>query len=248
MSDIYKNLHKYSEKAEEMRRLYATKLMKKEITFRQFVQLSELEENKYLQNTKVRVLLSKMSGWTKTSAIYAMTSFSIPIDTKIKTCSKNEYIFQLCDSLFAASPTSWQRRIKAPNNWPWDKSIVDYIIAQYDRDDLPRSLSVINSDSRFSIDEKTMDEVKSYDSLEEVFSLEKDDTNKENSTSSTSRNTEDDTDDSLMDILGMDDEDDNDTDDSYDNDENLAHLLGEDQDESLGDDDDDDDIISLLGE
>lgn len=227
-----------------MRRLYATKLMKKEITFRQFVQLSELEENKYLQNTKIRVLLSKMSGWTKTSAIYAMTSFSIPIDTKIKTCSKNEYIFQLCDALFAASPTSWQRRIKAPNNWPWDKSILDYIIAQYDRDDLPRSLSAINADSRFNIDEKTMDEVKSYDALEEVFAME-DDVDENNNTSSTSKNKED-NDDSLMDILGMDDEDD-DTDENYDNDEDLAHLLGEDQDESLGDDDDDD-IISLLGE
>lgn len=219
------------------RKLYVTKLIKNEINFEQLVQLAQLPENKSLLNLEVGRVLARMSGWSKNSVLYAMTSHNIPLNTKIKNCAKSEYLLTICSSLFSSSATTWHRRLKAPDNWPWGKSMIEYIVAQYDNDNLPRSLKEINNSSRFVLDEETLQDVSSVNPLEDIFNEEEEVSNIKQSVDTGNNDinlyeffgesfTEDEDDSSdLASILNG--EPDNDEDDGGEIDADLLDLLGE---------------------
>lgn len=135
------------------------KLINKEISFDELVSLVQLPENKHIQNAKVIDFLEKMSGWHKNSALYAMTSYNIPVDIKMKDCIKSDYYLSMCSALFNSRSDSWQSRLKAPDGWPWGKDVIKYIIAQYEGEELPRGLEEINNSSRFSIDQDILEDL-----------------------------------------------------------------------------------------
>lgn len=130
---------------------YVGKLVKKDISFHDFVTLAQLPEYESLSRIVILDILPKMSGWSKNSALYAFTMLDIDKDTTIKQCYKDDYLLATVSDLFEKQATTWQRRISAPDNWPWGDDIISFIIAQYNRDDLPRPLHVIQESARFSL-------------------------------------------------------------------------------------------------
>lgn len=162
--------------ARDLRGLYVGKLMNKEITFRDFVTLAQIPENKTLNKMRVIDILAKMGGWSNHSAMGAFTSLDIDSKTTVRQCYGNKYLLATCSDLFDRQSTMWQKRLKAPDNWPWSGNVIAYIIAQCDNDEIPRSVATIAKNSRFEIpgDQEINDDV-----LSTVEDYVNDDTSKD---------------------------------------------------------------------
>lgn len=258
-SNPYSKGTKASVKALEMRKLYARKLLNKDINFSELVSIAQLPENKYLLSIKVAPLLGKMSGWHKNSALYAMTAYNIPPDIQIKDCVRSEYYTSMCNSLFSTRSDAWQRRLKAPDNWPWGEDIVSYIIAQYQGMDLPRSLEEINNNVRFHVTDDMLANISDSPTINDILDEEE----LENTGKKSNQNTHhDENQDELASFFDEDDEEHEEQNRGYTHNEqsygkpngeehsetgnDLETLLGEDDDLDDILEDDDEDILRLL--
>lgn len=93
------------------------------ISFQDVLTLSDTSEFSGLNNVKMSRLLSRMPGWTPESIRRAMITYGVP-DIKLSSVKKSEKYMDAFNHLMLSTPTTYQRRVEAPEGWPWFGNVV----------------------------------------------------------------------------------------------------------------------------
>lgn len=120
----------------KIRELYKKKLISGSITFHELVKMSQDPGLKPLRRMRVISLLASFSGWEMKWARYAFFANELPESLRVQDCY-NEERSDIVSMLMNSSASTWQRRPKAPEGWPWHGNIAA-ALADLDRGDLPQ--------------------------------------------------------------------------------------------------------------
>lgn len=122
--DEIESMRDASLEAAELRKKYSNMLIYGDIDFSEFLQLAQQPENKALKKIKLDTLLGGFAGWSKDTARRALTSYGIRPGAKVYDCINHELYRRVMYNLISSSSTSWQKRVKAPEGWPWFGNIL----------------------------------------------------------------------------------------------------------------------------
>ena len=126
-------------KYQEIRKRFIYKIANKDITFKQFCLFAQSEEYKTLRGIKISTIMNSFSTWTTFSIQHAFIAYNIPINITVKQVMKNKNYFNIISALMDSSSSSWQKRIKAPEGFPWNGNIIKALNELNDIE-LPREL------------------------------------------------------------------------------------------------------------
>lgn len=191
-----------------------------EISFDNILEMSDTQEYLPVNKVKVQRIIGGLPGWSRESAMRALTSFGIPGNSTLGAIKKNPQYVSDIKHIMDSTPATYRKRIPAPDGWPWFGNIVATLSSLEDVQ-LPQE---ITEASRFLLDDEKEGVVKSSTSI-----LDYDDIVGDAIPEDMSRDTRDDTSEgTLEDIFGDDDDD------------PLGDIFGD------GDDDDSDDPLDDL--
>ena len=83
--------------------------------------------------------MNSFSTWTTFSIQHAFIAYNIPINITVRQVMKNKNYFNIISALMDSSSSSWQKRIKAPEGFPWNGNIIKALNELNDIE-LPREL------------------------------------------------------------------------------------------------------------
>lgn len=126
-------------KYQEIRKRFIYKIANKDITFKQFCLFAQSEEYKTLRGIKISTIMNSFSTWTTFSIQHAFIAYNIPINITVRQVMKNKNYFNIISALMDSSSSSWQKRIKAPEGFPWNGNIIKALNELNDIE-LPREL------------------------------------------------------------------------------------------------------------
>lgn len=126
-------------KYQEIRKRFIYKIANKDITFKQFCLFAQSEEYKTLRGIKISTIMNSFSTWTTFSIQHAFIAYNIPINITVSQVMKNKNYFNIISALMDSSSSSWQKRIKAPEGFPWNGNIIKALNELNDIE-LPREL------------------------------------------------------------------------------------------------------------
>lgn len=126
-------------KYQEIRKRFIYKVANKDITFKQFCLFAQSEEYKTLRGIKISTIMNSFSTWTTFSIQHAFIAYNIPINITVRQVMKNKNYFNIISALMDSSSSSWQKRIKAPEGFPWNGNIIKALNELNDIE-LPREL------------------------------------------------------------------------------------------------------------
>lgn len=190
------------------------------ITFDEFLDLLQGNVFKSVRSKKVFELMSTLQGWTQETALSALIAYGVPPKTALYNLLANEAHRKIVSHLISTGAGQWQRRVRAPQGYPWFGNVLD-AIDQIDREDLPleyrRTARFVDADQAPGVPK-----YQGEDKLDSLF--------------------DDDVDDSLNDYDPI--EEDNDSSDSF-----IDQLVAGQFDDGNDDDETsvDDDLDSLFG-
>ena len=193
---------------------------KDKVSFDDIISLSDTEKISAINRVKIHRFISGFPGWSRESAMRALTSFGIPGNSTLGAIKKNPQYVSDIKHIMDSTPATYRKRIPAPDGWPWFGNIVA-TLSSLEGVELPQE---ITEASRFLLDDEKEGVVKSSTSI-----LDYDDIVGDAVPEDMSHDTRDDTSEgTLEDIFGDDDDD------------PLGDIFGD------GDDDDSDDPLDDL--
>jgi len=168
-----RNARKY----QEIRKRFIYKIANKDITFKQFCLFAQSEEYKTLRGIKISTIMNSFSTWTTFSIQHAFIAYNIPINITVRQVMKNKNYFNIVSALMDSSSSSWQKRIKAPEGFPWNGNIIK-ALSELNDIELPRELE---SAVRYYPDKDNKNDKDPYEEFEKE-SLVKSNNNEEDNT------------------------------------------------------------------
>lgn len=126
-------------KYQEIRKRFIYKIANKDITFKQFCLFAQSEEYKTLRGIKISTIMNSFSTWTTFSIQHAFIAYNIPINITVSQVMRNKNYFNIVSALMDSSSSSWQKRIKAPEGFPWNGNIIK-ALSELNNIELPREL------------------------------------------------------------------------------------------------------------
>lgn len=213
---------KLAEKYQKIRKRFIYKVTNKDITFKQFCLMAQSEEYKTLRGIKISRILGNFSSWTDFSIQHAFIAYNIPINITVGQVMRNRNYFNIVSALMDSTSSNWQKRIKAPEGFPWNGNIIK-ALSELENIELPRE---IESAVRFYPDDKQQDDTNKYDEFkkESLSNSEIDNNNYEQDENINDEDVEDD----LDFLLSDNDEEDEESDDGLD-----SFLSNDDYEEKL---------------
>ncbi len=130
---------KLAEKYQKIRKRFIYKVANKDITFKQFCLMAQSEEYKTLRGIKISRIMDSFSSWTTFSIQHAFIAYNIPINITVGQVMRNKNYFNIVSALMDSSSSSWQKRIKAPEGFPWNGNIIK-ALSELNDIELPREL------------------------------------------------------------------------------------------------------------
>lgn len=233
-------------KYQEIRKRFIYKIANKDITFKQFCLFAQSEEYKTLRGIKISTIMNSFSTWTTFSIQHAFIAYNIPINITVSQVMRNKNYFNIVSALMDSSSSSWQKRIKAPEGFPWNGNIIK-ALSELNNIELPRELE---SAVRYYPDKDNKNNKDPYEEFEKESSVND---NKENNTDDLDillSDEEENTDDGLDSFLSDDIEEYNKDKETKNNiQDKLNDIMNSENDEDNLDqllDDDDEDYINNL--
>lgn len=200
---------KLAEKYQKIRKRFIYKVANKDITFKQFCLMAQSEEYKTLRGIKISRILGNFSSWTDFSIQHAFIAYNIPINITVGQVMRNRNYFNIVSALMDSTSSNWQKRIKAPEGFPWNGNIVK-ALSELENVELPRELETA---VRFYPDDKQQDDTDKYDEFKKE-SLSNNEI--DNSNYQRDEVIEEDVEDDLDFLLSDNDEDEEESDDGLD--------------------------------
>ena len=200
---------KLAEKYQKIRKRFIYKVANKDITFKQFCLMAQSEEYKTLRGIKISRILGNFSSWTDFSIQHAFIAYNIPINITVGQVMRNRNYFNIVSALMDSTSSDWQKRIKAPEGFPWNGNIVK-ALSELENIELPRELETA---VRFYPDDKQQDDTDKYDEFKKE-SLSNNEI--DNSNYQRDEVIEEDVEDDLDFLLSDNDEDEEESDDGLD--------------------------------
>ena len=200
---------KLAEKYQKIRKRFIYKVANKDITFKQFCLMAQSEEYKTLRGIKISRILGNFSSWTDFSIQHAFIAYNIPINITVGQVMRNRNYFNIFSALMDSTSSDWQKRIKAPEGFPWNGNIVK-ALSELENIELPRELETA---VRFYPDDKQQDDTDKYDEFKKE-SLSNNEI--DNSNYQRDEVIEEDVEDDLDFLLSDNDEDEEESDDGLD--------------------------------
>lgn len=200
---------KLAEKYQKIRKRFIYKVANKDITFKQFCLMAQSEEYKTLRGIKISRILGNFSSWTDFSIQHAFIAYNIPINITVGQVMRNRNYFNIVSALMDSTSSDWQKRIKAPEGFPWNGNIVK-ALSELENVELPRELETA---VRFYPDDKQQDDTDKYDEFKKE-SLSNNEI--DNSNYQRDEVIEEDVEDDLDFLLSDNDEDEEESDDGLD--------------------------------
>lgn len=139
VNDVLASMLRTSSADKEKIRNALTMLRTGEISFEEFIQLSDTKEYKGLGKIKGLRVLSSLQGWTEHSAARAFMSYDIPLDASMRAIKGSDLHVKSLGALISSSPGDWQERTPAPEGWPWFGNVLD-TVKMLDMDSLPSEM------------------------------------------------------------------------------------------------------------
>lgn len=234
-------------KYQEIRKRFIYKIANKDITFKQFCLFAQSEEYKTLRGIKISTIMNSFSTWTTFSIQHAFIAYNIPINITVSQVMRNKNYFNIVSALMDSSSSSWQKRIKAPEGFPWNGNIIK-ALSELNNIELPRELE---SAVRYYPDKDNKNDKDPYEEFEKESSVND---NKENNTDDLDillSDEEENTDDGLDSFLSDDIEEYNKDKETKNNiQDKFNDIMNSENDEDnldqLSDDDDEDYINNLF--
>lgn len=158
--------------ANEMRSQWLVTLSKKETTLDHIISLSRTDDYRALSKIRILSILESCDGWTKRTAIDALSHYDIGIKDTIQSIRRNKNKIAAVESLIKSNPKLWRPRPRFPEGWPFFGKL-SHLYDSMENTDIPEELlSILDDDNDASPEEAlaTLSDNESFmDNLEDLM-------------------------------------------------------------------------------